>query len=100
MVFTVFTKKRPQAAIYDGKIGYTPFTTVDALDAPGCSGRFLGTPCRRQLLSRLRYDFVKEDLFNEAQNTFFLSIVMVQLSNLLQSSFQKKERKKLKEKGL
>ena len=42
--FHGFHQKRPQAAIYDGKIGYTPFTTVDTLDAPGCSGRFLGTP--------------------------------------------------------
>ena len=40
----VLTKKRPHAPIQDGKIGSTPFTTVDALDAPGRSGRFLGTP--------------------------------------------------------
>ena len=40
----VLTKKRPQAAIQDGKIGSAPFTSVDALDAPGRSGRFLGTP--------------------------------------------------------
>ena len=42
--FMVLTKKRPHAAIQDGKIGTAPFTTVDALDAPGRSGRFLGTP--------------------------------------------------------
>ena len=42
----VLTKKRPHAPIQDGKIGSTPFTTVDALDAPGRSGRFLGTPVR------------------------------------------------------
>ena len=40
----VLTKKRPHVAIQDGKIGSAPFTTVDALDAPGRSGRFLGTP--------------------------------------------------------
>ena len=43
----VLTKKRPHVAIQDGKIGSAPFTTVDALDAPGRSGRFLGTPSRK-----------------------------------------------------
>ena len=47
----VVTKKRPQAAIQDGKIGSAPFTTVDALDAPGRSGRFLGTPVQIELLT-------------------------------------------------
>ena len=40
----VLTKKLPYAFIFDVKIGSTPFTTVDALDASGRSGRFLGTP--------------------------------------------------------
>ena len=49
--FMVLTKKRPHAAIQDGKIGTAPFTTVDALDAPGRSGRFLGTPMLNETFS-------------------------------------------------
>ena len=42
--FLVLTEKRPAPSILYVKIGSSPFTTVDALDASGRSGRFLGTP--------------------------------------------------------
>ena len=57
----VLTKKRPHVAIQDGKLGSAPFTTVDALDAPGRSGRFLGTPHEDSTLTSIFLPMIHHD---------------------------------------
>ena len=50
--FFVLTIKHQGNNIFYLKIGSSPFTTVDALDAPWCSWCFFGTPLTQVLLLR------------------------------------------------